>query len=95
MRSAGNLGRVKKLLALALIALLLLVGLPVVMDMMSHAADYPACVAGSSFGLGLCAGILSLLILAVLMPGWFLRNLRESFPGLLVGGSIYRPPRLA
>ena len=85
----------KVVLAVVLIVLLLLVALPMGMGM-HEMADCPACVTSKApFALGVCAGILSLLILAVLLSGTRFRLATDTPYRFLLSRLIYRPPRFA
>ena len=83
----------KVILAALLILLLLLVALPIGMG---HMGDCPVCTSAKApFALGLCAGILSLLVLSVLLSSTRFRLATESRYRFLLTRSIYRPPRFA
>ena len=76
---------------LAALLILLLVALPMGMG---HMGDCPVCASAKApFALGLCAGIMSLLVLSVLLSGTRLRLATESRYRFLLTRSIYRPPR--
>lgn len=81
------------ILAALLILLLLLVALPMGMGPMG---DCPVCTSAKApFALGLCAGILSLLVLSVLLSGTRFRLATASRYRFLLTRSIYRPPRFS
>ncbi|HZJ50751.1 MAG TPA: hypothetical protein VFF07_07815 [Actinomycetota bacterium] len=83
----------KVVLAVLLILLLLLVALPIGMGDMG---DCPVCTSAKfPFALGLCAGLLSLLVLSVLLSSTRFRLATESRYRFLLTRSIYRPPRFA
>jgi hypothetical protein len=78
---------------LLLVMLLLLVALPVGMG---HMGDCPACTpAKGPLELGLCAAVLSLLVLALKLIEARLRLASEKPPGTILAASLYRPPRCA
>jgi hypothetical protein len=84
----------KIMLALVLILLLLVVGFPVAMGHMGHMGDCPACTSAKApFALGLCAGILSLMGLAILLASRRFRLSGASSRQFLLASSIFRPPR--
>jgi hypothetical protein len=84
---------VKVVLAVLLVLLLLLVALPMGMG---HMGDCPACTSAKAlFALGLCAGILSLLVLSVVLFGTRFRLAAEARYRFVLSRSIYRPPRFA
>jgi len=86
----------KVMLALVLILILLLVGLPFAMSPMGHMGDCPACTSSkASFGLGLCAGILSFVALIVLVANDRLRIRAQASRQFLPASSIFKPPRPA
>jgi len=86
----------KVMLALALILILLLVGLPFAMGHMGLMEDCPACMSSkASFGLGLCAGILSFVALMVLVANDRLRIRAQASRQFLPASSIFKPPRPA
>jgi hypothetical protein len=87
-----NLGAVKPILALVLILLFVIIALPVGMGGMG---DCPMCTSPKTVALGICAAILSLLVLIVLVASSRLRSVDQSPRRLLLASSIYRPPRLA
>ena len=73
-----------------LVLLLLVVALPMGMGDLAHC---PACTSPQSFELGLCAGILALLVLGLsLLETSFRRAGEARYRFSLVRG-IYRPPR--
>ncbi|MGI8706863.1 MAG: hypothetical protein ACR2LG_01465 [Actinomycetota bacterium] len=83
----------KVVLAVLLVLLLLLVALPMGMG---HMGDCPACTPTKApFALGLCAGILSLLVLCVLLSSSRFRLATQARYRFLLSRSIYRPPRFA
>lgn len=78
---------------LVLVVLLLIVGMPLAMGQMG---DCPACTSAKTpFALGICAGILSLMALAILLTSQRFRPLASSSPQFLLASSIFRPPRTA
>lgn len=82
----------RPLLALALILLLVIIALPMGMGEMG---DCPMCTSPKTIALGICAGILSLLVLIVLLASSRLRSVEQSSRRFLLARSIYRPPRFA
>lgn len=83
----------KVVLAVLVVLLLLLVALPMGMG---HMDDCPACTSAKApFPLGLCAGILALLVLSVLLSSTRFRLATEARYRFLLSRSIYRPPRFA
>ena len=80
----------KVLLTVFLVLLLLLVALPMGMG---HTGHCPECTSAETFALGLCAGILSLTVLAVSQSSTSLRRAREARYRFLLTRTIYRPPR--
>ena len=91
----GNLGAMKTFLALLLVLLLVLVALPIGMGDMGDMGDCPMCTSPKTIALGICAGILSLLVLIVLLGRSRLRLSEQASRRLLLARSIYRPPRFA
>ena len=83
-------GPVKVLLAVLLVLLLLVVALPMGMGDMG---DCPACTSAETFALGLCAGILSLIVLGLSLTNTSLRRASEARYRFLQTRTIYRPPR--
>ena len=82
----------KVLFAVLLVLLLLVVALPMGMG---HMGDCPSCTSAKApFEIGLCAGILSLLVLSVRLSSSRLRFATEALYRFLLSLSIYRPPRL-
>lgn len=83
----------KVILAALLILLLLLVALPMGMG---HMGDCPVCTSAKApFALGLCAGIMWILVLSVLLSSTRFRLATESRYRFLLTRSIFRPPRFA
>jgi hypothetical protein len=82
----------KHVLALVLILLLMLVALPMGMGEMG---DCPMCTSPKTIALGICAGILSLLVLSVALSSSRVRLLEQASRRLPLVRSIYRPPRVA
>ena len=82
----------KLILALVLILLLVMVALPMEMGEMG---DCPMCTSPKTIALGICAAILSLLVLGVLLVSNQLRTVEHSSRRFLLARSIYRPPRFA
>ena len=83
----------KLVLTVLVILLLLLVALPMGMG---HMGDCPSCTpAESSFSLGLCAGILSLIVFRVLLTATRLLLPEEVHHMFLFARSVYRPPRFS
>ena len=80
----------KVVLALAVIILLLLVGMPMSMGEMS---DCPMCTSPSTVVLGICGGVVSLLVLIVMVVSSALRRSKLGSRRFLLARSIYRPPR--
>ena len=80
----------KVLLAVLLVLLLLVVALPMGMGDMAHC---PACTSAETFALALCAGILSLIVLAVSQSSSSLRRASGARYRFLQTRTIYRPPR--
>lgn len=81
----------KVLLTVLLILLLILVALPIGMG---HMGDCPACTSGGApLALGLCAGILMILVLSVPLSSTRFRLAAETRHHFLLSRSIYRPPR--
>lgn len=84
----------KALLAMVVVLLLLLVALPIGMGDMGKMGDCPMCTSPKAIALGICAGILSLLMQIVLLGRSRLRLSEQASRRLLLARSIYRPPRL-
>jgi hypothetical protein len=82
----------KPILALVLVLLLVMVALPMGMGEMG---DCPMCTSPKTIALGICAAILSLLVLIVLLASSRLGSVEQSSRRLLLARSIYRPPRFA
>ena len=80
----------KVLLAVVVALLLLLVALPMGMGDM---ADCPACTSAETFALGLCAAIVSLMVLGVSLTSSSSRRASETRYRFQLAGTIYRPPR--
>jgi hypothetical protein len=82
----------RHVLALVLILLLMMVALPMGMGEMG---DCPMCTSPKTIALGMCAGILSLSVLAVLLRSSRVRLVAQPSRRFLFGRSVYRPPRFA
>ncbi len=83
----------KAALAALLIVLLLVVALPIGLG---HMVDCPACTpTKSSFALGLCSGILSLIALTVVFSSSRFHLAKQTSRRFLLALSIFRPPRFA
>lgn len=80
----------KRLLVLFLLLVLLVAALPMGMGYMS---DCPACTSAESFALGLCAGILSIIVVGMSLTALSLRRASETHHRFLMACTIYRPPR--
>lgn len=92
-RESGYAEEMRLLLALMLIVLLLLVGIPMAMGGM---ADCPLCTSPNhELVLVLCAAILSIIAFTVLLSTCPVFLVDREARGRLVPRDIYRPPRSA
>ncbi len=83
----------KKTGLVLLILLLILLALPIGMG---HMAECPSCTSAMApFALGLCAGVLSLLVLSVLLTSSRFHLAVQPRYRLLLSRTIYKPPRVA
>lgn len=82
----------KTVLFLVLVVLLVAVGLPMSISM----GDCPMCTSPDThLDLGICAAFLSVLLLTVLLADRRRQVVAGMIRRLLIGRSIYRPPRFA
>ena len=80
------------MLALVLILLLIVIALPMGMGEMT---DCPMCTSPENhLALGICAAILTFVVLAVGLRSRRFRLLEKGFRAFLISRTIYRPPRL-
>jgi len=83
----------KVLVALLLVLVVVLVALPIGMGGMG---DCPTCTSSTgTFALGLCAGVLSLVVLTVHLTDTSFRAATAAARRFLLARSVYRPPRNA
>ena len=84
----------KAVLALVLILLLIVIALPTALGM-GEMADCPLCTSPENhLVLGICAAILTFVVLAVGLSSRRIRLLEEGSRSFLISRTIYRPPRL-